>query len=131
MNYPGYMNFTQGNVKNNSEAIIFYENEDKYLCYGRPADSQVRLPIGSGQFELNAACMLEQMRKIVDSGFEYDLHTHNCSTTALSILNAGREGKVKKFLQQKYLLQLHLKLFTTRQLRLGIMRVASLQANLL
>ncbi|VEB36782.1 protein SidG [Legionella sainthelensi] len=83
-------------LKNNSEAIIFYENEDKYLCYGRPADSQVRLPIGSGQFELNAACMLEQMRKIVDSGFEYDLHTHNCSSTALSILNAGREGKVKE-----------------------------------
>ncbi|KTD56250.1 protein SidG [Legionella sainthelensi] len=82
--------------KNDSEATLFYQNEDKYLCYGRPADSQVRLPIGSGQFELNAACMLEQMRKIVDSGFEYDLHTHNCSSTALSILKAGREGKVKE-----------------------------------
>lgn len=48
------------------------------------------------RFEDFAACMLEQMRKIVDSGFEYDLHTHNCSTTALSILKADREGKVKE-----------------------------------
>lgn len=88
--------YSKVRLKNTSEATIFFENEDKYLCYGRPADSQVQLPLGSGKFELNAACMLEQMRTIVDSGFEYDLHTHNCSSTALSILKAGREGKVKE-----------------------------------
>ena len=66
---------------------------EEYLHYGRPADAEVQLPIGKGDKELNVEAMLEQMRIIVDSGAEYDLMTHNCSSTALMILTAGEEGK--------------------------------------
>ncbi|KTD09010.1 Dot/Icm T4SS effector [Legionella gratiana] len=71
-------------------------NEDDYLFYGRPADKQVELPIGTGEHELNAVCMLEQMQKIVDSDFKYNEHTHNSASTVLSILNAGSEGKTSE-----------------------------------
>ncbi|KTC81967.1 hypothetical protein [Legionella cincinnatiensis] len=78
------------------ESLTFFNNKDDYLCRGRPADGEIQLPLGAGENELNAAAMLEQMRKIVDSGYDYDLYTHNCSSTALSILKAGRDGAVSE-----------------------------------
>ncbi len=56
----------------------------------------MQLPLGTEENELNAEAMLQQMRKIVDSGYDYDLYTHNCSSTALSVLKAGRDGKVSE-----------------------------------
>ncbi|KTD61313.1 hypothetical protein Lsan_1875 [Legionella santicrucis] len=77
----------QNNQFTNSEAF----NKDEYLFYGRPYDDQIELSIGSKKNELNAACMLEQMRKIVSS--DTDSHTHNGASTVLSILKAGRKGQ--------------------------------------
>lgn len=78
------------------ESQSFFKSEDDYLCRGRPADAEIQLPLGTGKNGLNAAAMLKQMRKIVDSGYDYDLYTHNCSSTALSILKAGRKGKTSE-----------------------------------
>ena len=57
---------------------------------GRPADGEVQLPIGSKPGELDAESMLKQMNLIVTSMHAYSLETHNCSTTTLAILNAGK-----------------------------------------
>lgn len=83
----------------NKECLsLVQENIDDYLCYGRPADSEVLLPIGDDKYELSAAAMLQQMRLIANSGFKYDIDTHNCSNTAMSILKSGevrRASEVK------------------------------------
>jgi hypothetical protein len=78
------------------ERNFFFMNEEDYLCRGRPADAQVQLPLGNKENELNAEAMLKQMRQILDAGYHYDYHTHNCSSTALSILKAGISGRVSK-----------------------------------
>lgn len=73
-----------------------FEVSDEYLSYGHTADAQIELSLGAEEKELNTASMLEQMRKIVDSAFEYDPHTHNSASTVLSILRAGRENKTSE-----------------------------------
>lgn len=70
-------------------------NEDEYLFYGRPYDDQIELSIGSEKKELNAACMFEQMRKIVNS--DADSHTYTGASTVLSILKAGRKEQTFEF----------------------------------
>ncbi|KTD56926.1 protein SidG [Legionella sainthelensi] len=79
-----------------TDSLYFFSTQDDYLCRGRPADAEIQLPLGTGSNELNAAAMLAQMRKIVDSGYHYDLYTHNCSSTVLTILRAGRDGIVSE-----------------------------------
>ncbi|KTD63735.1 protein SidG [Legionella santicrucis] len=79
-----------------TDSLYFFSTQDDYLCRGRPADAEIQLPLGTGANELNAAAMLAQMRKIVNSGYHYDLYTHNCSSTALTILKAGRDGVVSE-----------------------------------
>ncbi|WP_115708381.1 hypothetical protein [Legionella sainthelensi] len=79
-----------------TDSLYFFSTQDDYLCRGRPADAEIQLPLGTGSNELDAAAMLAQMRKIVDSRYHYDLYTHNCSSTVLTILKAGRDGIVSE-----------------------------------
>ncbi|ARB93613.1 hypothetical protein A6J40_16180 [Legionella longbeachae] len=87
----GSLEWNNYQLKSNNPNNFNTFDENEYLFYGRPYDDQIELPIGCEENELNAACMLEQMRKIIETAS--DSQTHNGANTILSILNAGNNGK--------------------------------------
>lgn len=91
----GHLKFSNDQLKRNHPNNFETFDEHEYLFYGRPCDKQIKLSIGSEENELNAACMLEQMRKIVDTAS--DSHMPHGANTILSILNAGNKGKTLEF----------------------------------
>lgn len=91
----GHLEFSNDQLRRDHPDNFETFDENEYLFYGRPCDKQIKLSIGSEENELNAACMLEQMRKIVDTAS--DSHTPNGANTILSILSAGNKGKTLEF----------------------------------
>lgn len=79
-------------IQNENERIRLKKQEEDYLLKGRPADSDVELPIGNEPNQLSLKAMLEQMQQIIIGQHKHKLLAHNCATTTQCILQAGIRG---------------------------------------